>query len=152
MQQPRHLELARALLNRPGYFAPSGPAHILHMEKLCGYQDQLVLALAEVSALAAWKDAERLQSSLSMRALVRKGDEVEALLRAHMHHETPPAEGSTLGLGTEATPAQVGPSEEKRRLFSSIFREAISLHLHTVLSDSHPGMWNCRPMSCKRSR
>lgn len=69
----------------------------LRMETLTGCPDEAMLAIAEISALARWKDAELRSGSLSIRELIRRGDQIEQQLKqraaphhhvAH-HHSTP---------------------------------------------------------------
>jgi hypothetical protein len=122
----------------------------LRMESLCGCPDDVMLAIAEVSALAHWKDAEARRRSLSMRELVRRGDRIEEQLRPRNMDRVSYTEVDPVQLHPGLTPAHSGltetgqalpfPDQDMRRLAASIYRESALLYLHTVLSDNYPGM------------
>jgi hypothetical protein len=133
------------------------------MEGLSGIPDEVLLAIAEVSSLAAWKSQEMRNGSLSVRELIRRGDDIEQHLRqrcsetagffaerdhvplhpslpsigvTHVHGAS--SSGSSSSHGLHATGPF--PDEEMRRVVAGLFREAVLLYLHTVLSDSNPGI------------
>jgi len=132
------------------------------MDSLTGCPDEVMLGMAEVSALAHWKAQEQQNGSLSMRELIRRGDAIEQQLRAHtgpeffagidqapLHPSLPGAAGvdyisptlhASLSLPQSNHTTIPFPSEDMRRLVAGIFREAVILYLHTVLSDPIPGV------------
>jgi Fungal specific transcription factor domain len=125
------------------------------MERLTGIPDEVLLAIAEVSSLAAWKAQEIRNGSLSVRELIRRGDDIEQQLRQHSiepanffaERDQVPLHPSLPSMGVQGTssscPSSSGtrpfPDEEMRRVVARLFREAVVLYLHTVLSDSNPG-------------
>jgi C6 transcription factor Pro1 len=149
LHPPRFLPLYRRLFaGGAGFWARRhSPAEAeLAMEALAGCPDEAMLAIAEVSALAHWKAQEQQSGTLSVRELIRRGDAIEQQLRrpdAVVAAGSPPGvtlperRGSLPGPGPP--PPQAFPSEEMRRIAAEIYREAVILYLHTVLSDSHPG-------------
>lgn len=172
MRPPKFLALYRRLFgsvggpgNGAGFWSGSGhdDSYELRMDSLTGCPDDVILGIAEVSALAYWKAQEQQNGRLSMRELIRRGDIIEQQLRTHtepesfaevdqapMHPSLSSSGGvdfatmSTSLLSLESTNAS--PSEEMRRVVASIFRETVVLYLHTVLSDSIPGT---HPGLCK---
>jgi len=158
MRPPQFLALYRRLLatgsggrGSGSYWAGSDlrdDSVDLRMESLSGCPDDVMLAIAEVSALAHWKDAEVRNRSLSVRELVRRGDEIEKRLRQHSVDPASYTEVDQVPLHPSLTPTHVSdaghavltfPDEKLRRLAANIFREAALLYLHTVLSDNYPG-------------
>lgn len=122
----------------------------LRMDKLTGCPDEAVLALAESAHLAYWKANELQKGSLSMRELIRLGDQIEQTLQQYPYRSvtSSPANeaGPILPSGLPAFPlleAQV-PDATARRAIPQIWRETAVLYLHTVLSESHPGEFGSR--------
>jgi hypothetical protein len=128
------------------------PFNGLQMELLTGWPDDALLGISEVSALAHWKAAEQRKGSLSMRELIRRGDEIEQRLR---NSSDPPSAGSgsangfdlsplnhLTGLPTPDSPGSFSyhhhSDDDISRKMNKIFREAVLLYLHTVMSDSNP--------------
>jgi C6 transcription factor Pro1 len=120
----------------------------LRMESLSGCPDDVMLAIAEVSALAHWKDAEICNRSLSIRELVRRGDEIERQLRQRSVDPVSFTEVDPVPLHPNLAPVHLNETghaaltyidENIRRLAANIFREAVILYLHTVISDNYPG-------------
>jgi hypothetical protein len=125
----------------------------LRMESLTGCPDDVMLAIAEVSALAHWKEAEACNRSLSVRELVRRGDEIERRLRQRsvepakytevdpvpLHPSLPPMQTTLNETGHAILPF---PDENMRRSAANIFREGVILYLHTVISDNYPGAYS----------
>jgi len=169
MRPPRYLAMYRRLFNSVGgYWNCPGPnpddGYDLRMDSLTGCPDEVMLGIAEVSALAHWKAQEQQNGSLSMRELVRRGDAIERQLRAHtgpeffagidqapLHPSLPGAAGvdyniaptrhTSMSSPQNATHTTIPfPSEDMRRVVAGIFREAVILYLHTVLSDPIPGV------------
>jgi hypothetical protein len=161
MRPPKYLAFYRRLLTGGNGFWNND--NDLRMEGLTGVPDEVLLAMANISGLAAWKSQELRNGSLSVRELVRRGDDIEQHLRQHytetagffaerdqvpLHPSLPSirvthvhgtsntsADSSPLGLHT----SRQFPDEEMRRVVAGLFREAAVLYLHTVLSDSNPG-------------
>ncbi|KAJ7679032.1 fungal-specific transcription factor domain-containing protein [Mycena polygramma] len=100
-----------ALYKRLWQLASSEPE--IRMDALTGCPEEVLLGIAEVSELSHWKATEKRKGSLSNRDLIRRGDEIEQRLRK----------------------ASSAPS-----LVARIFSETVLLYLHTVLSDSNPGV------------
>ena len=141
----------------------------LRMDGLSGCPDEALLAIAEISALAHWKASELQSGSLSMRELIRRGDAIEQELRnraagkagdedvknpvllaaaaassslaggldmpAGMAMAQSPQPGMSGGLRSTRSPI-----DTTKHIIGEMFREAALLYLHTVLSDSVPGM------------
>jgi len=166
MRPPKFLALYRRLFgNSSDFWAGSSHSHSdsyeLRMDSLTGCPDEVVLGIAEVSALAHWKAQEQQNGCLSMRELIRRGDAIEQHLRTHTEPESfaevdqapmhPSLPGTKVDYaGSSSMPALSSPesvntaiqfpSEEMRRVVAGIFRETAVLFLHTVLSDSVPGV------------
>jgi len=107
-------------------------AQRLRMDLLSGCPDEAMLTIAEVSALAHWKASQLRNGSLSYPELVRRGTVIEQQLRQYPSND----HDSRLHGTADATQA----AQEHRSLAASIFREAAHLYLHTVLSNSIPGV------------
>ena len=140
----------------------------LRMDALSGCPDEALLAIAEISALAHWKSTELQSGSLSMRELIRRGDAIEQELRNRAAGKAgdedvknpvllAAAASSSLAGGLDmpagmamAQSPQPGmsggmrstrsPIDTTKHIIGEMFREAALLYLHTVLSDSVPGM------------
>ncbi|PSS36747.1 hypothetical protein PHLCEN_2v1378 [Hermanssonia centrifuga] len=151
LRPPRFLSVYRRLFGGggAGYWSTSNNDQLdLRMDKLTGCPDEALLAIAETAALAHWKASESRQGSLSMRDLIRRGDQIEQVLRqrpARNYAESPTSEtvpvmpsGMTAAAGMFDD--TTGPDETTRRTVAEIYRETAMLYLHTVLSDSHPGV------------
>jgi hypothetical protein len=123
----------------------------LQMETISGFTDEALLGLAETSALAYWKSGELRKGSLSVRELIRRGNEIDLRIQerqlapvtfvetgqAPLHPslpQVPMAEG-----GHPITP---WPSKDMRRVAADIYRESVFLYLHTVMSDCNPGKFS----------
>lgn len=112
------------------------------METLTGCPDEAMLGIAEVSVLAHWKAAEKRKGSLSLRELVRRGDEIEQRLHQRASdpmkfREQAPLHPNLLQSGDNS--GDVFPTAETLRTLASVFRETVVLYLHTVLNDANPG-------------
>jgi hypothetical protein len=167
MRPPKFLTLYRRLLGNNGNFwtgARQGhdDSYGLRMDSLTGCPDDVMLAIAEVSALAHWKAQEKQNGCLSMRELIRRGDAIEQQLRTHTEPESfaevdqAPMHPSLPGMNIDYTRSSAQsalpssqsvdttmqfPSEEMRRVVAGLFRETVVLYLHTVLSESIPGTY-----------
>ncbi|KAJ3978585.1 hypothetical protein F5890DRAFT_1593966 [Lentinula detonsa] len=82
------------------------------METLSGWPDDVMLAIAEISALAHWKSMERIKGTLNYRDLIHWGDDTEQRLR-HCHRHP----GYTCGPPTNALRNRKAPttSSDKAR-------------------------------------
>ncbi len=169
MQPPRYLSLYKRLFGGgAGFWAtnasPAGGQHSeLRMDALSGCPDEALLAIAEVSALANWKNQELQSGSLSVRELIRRGDAIEKELRERasgkrVDDDDFSGHGSSFGGGLDLTPAGLAapmsspqpgmsgsrsarsPVDTNKHIIGEMFREAAVLYLHTVLSESVPGM------------
>ncbi|KAI0749730.1 fungal-specific transcription factor domain-containing protein [Daedaleopsis nitida] len=169
MQPPRYLSLYKRLFGGgAGYWASTssspnvgGQHSELRMDALTGCPDEALLAMAEISALAHWKATELQTGSLSVRELIRRGDVIEKELRdraagkrddGEFRTQTPSAMAGGLDVG--ATPAGLpmvmgssamsgsprSPLDTNKHIIGEMYREAAVLYLHTVLSDSAPGV------------
>lgn len=146
MRAPRFLPLYKRLLggDKLGQQFWSDLSGGMNMQSLTGCPDEVMLAIAEVSALAHWKVTEQRRGSLSARELIRRGDEIEKRVRQQYCEATSflnqaplhPGLLQTTGLGDSGSPFI---SEEMYRLLSSVFRESVLLYLHTILNDPNPG-------------
>lgn len=126
------------------------------MDGLTGCPDEAILGIAQVSALAQWKATEQLKGTLSFRELIRRGDEIEQRLRQphsalpNFGVEDAPMHPNLRQASTSITDADVipFPSEEMRQVVANIFREAVMLYLHTVLSSANPGTYLAWHAAC----
>jgi len=108
----------------------------LRMDALTGCPDEAMLAIAEVSSLAHWKASQLRNNCLSYPELIRRGTAIEQQLR---RYQTPPSDAPQSRLHSTAGVTQQ-PTDEERSLIARIFRETANLYLHTVLSNSTPGV------------
>jgi hypothetical protein len=164
---PKFLPLYRRVFGSGGdFWGGSGhnldDSYELRMDSLTGCPDDVILGIAEVSALAHWKAQEQRNGCLSMRELIRRGDAIEQQLRTHTEPESftemdqAPMHPSLPGTNVDYTGSQSMsisalsppqsmnttiqfPSEDMRRVVAALFRETAILYLHTVLSDAVPG-------------
>ncbi|KAJ7126736.1 fungal-specific transcription factor domain-containing protein [Mycena epipterygia] len=144
MRPPKYLALYRRLFgDLTGWHLPGGE---IRMDALTGCPDEVLLGIAEVSALSHWKTAEKRKGTLSSRDLIRRGDEIEQCLRKRTSSLVYggefdiPLHPTLLQAGSEAFDTALYPTRETRQLVAKIFFEAALLYLHTVLSDSNPGV------------
>jgi hypothetical protein len=117
------------------------------MDLLTGCPDEAILAIAEITTLCHWKAAELRRGTLSVRELIRRGDDIEK--RLHKNQVDLPGESNlnqtpldpNLVQQTSAMtePGAAFPSDTVLQKVCSIFRESAVLYLHTVLSNAIPG-------------
>jgi len=137
-QPPRLLALYRRLLT-----ATSTPHHIwggalggpapeweLYVPLLVGCTEQVLLAFAEIAALAHWKNHEARDGKLSTRELVLRGNVIERGIRQTIL-DPMAFEGSRVGQANEDT---------CRRILATILQECALLYLNMVLSGNSPGV------------
>lgn len=121
------------------------------VEQLIVCTDGVLLALAEMAALAHWKAQETRNSSLSVRELVARGNAIERSLSQHrdssvdislatfgdMHRDSagmmlpPMRDGRTF--------EQQTGEEMSRKLVAAIYYEAAVMYLNSILSGPCPG-------------
>lgn len=125
---PRFLEEVRQMFG-PDYRGVYDPSFDnspqCSMLSPMGCENRVLWALAEVSALAAWKDSEKRNRRLNIMELVQKATDIEQYLFAK------PFE------------SRMGDPEDKdmeqiRFLASEIFRNSARLFLATVVNDDYP--------------
>jgi len=137
-QPPRLLALYRRLLT-----ATSTPHHIwggalggpapeweLYVPLLAGCTEQVLLAFAEIAALAHWKNHEARDGKLSVRELVLRGNVIERGIRQTIL-DPMAFEGSRVAQANEDT---------CRRILATILQECALLYLNMVLSGNSPGV------------
>jgi len=135
LRPPKFLQLWKQLLSEQKYWVNGNNLDMpqrLRVDLLSGCPDEAMLAIAEVSALAQWKSSQLHNDSLSYPELIRRGNAIEHQLRQY------PSDDHDARLQGANNATQ--PTQEDRSLAASIFREAALLYLHTVLSNSMPGV------------
>jgi len=168
LQSPRFLAIYRELWSsrRGAYIEGSSAARQqqqqqhqspLSMMSVMGCENSTALAIAEISALACWKETHARQGTLSVPELVDRGRTIES--ECLVHPSPMPAHPSLGGLGGggDGGPGPSGASgsggggglygagaadielAEKRRLTADIFRATARVYLHSVLSGEYPG-------------
>jgi len=162
LSPPRYLALYRRLLTGGGGLWPShDDSFDLRMESLFGCPDEALLTIAEVSTLAHWKMQEKHNGCLSVRELIRRGEDIEQQLRQHLGTHAgelmqiplrppkllpisltqAPASTSTLGSEFSAASSSDHADEDTQYLVAEIFRRSATLYLDATLSDFHPGSY-----------
>ncbi|KAI0264351.1 fungal-specific transcription factor domain-containing protein [Gloeopeniophorella convolvens] len=142
LQPPRFLNVYRTLWSprRSAYIEGTPAAPALSMLSVMGCENATALAIAEISALACWKEAHVRQGSLSVPELVDRGRNVEneCLMLASPTQAHPPPGALYAPPGA---PDGAGDTElaAKRRLTADIFRATARVYLHSVLSGEYPG-------------
>ncbi|KAH9030561.1 fungal-specific transcription factor domain-containing protein [Lactarius hengduanensis] len=150
LQTPRFLSVYRELWSsRRGAYIENGGARQLSMMSVMGCENSTALALAEISALACWKETHARQGTLSVPELVDRGRTIES--ECLVHPSPTPAHPSLSGVagGGDGRPGAAGlyggagdadaELAEKRRLTADIFRATARVYLHSVLSGEYPG-------------
>ncbi|TFK50025.1 hypothetical protein OE88DRAFT_1661522 [Heliocybe sulcata] len=159
LQPPRYLSLYRRLFGNasPSWPAAGGPSPGSGrsvMESMAGCPDQVLLAIAETSALAHWKAQELRHGSMSVRELVRRGDNIEHnWLQRSRTSATPESGHSRPGSSRVPSPLAITSfptsqdfmnvpphNQDLRSLVADLFREAAVLYLHITLNDCNPGI------------
>nr|GAT54590.1 predicted protein [Mycena chlorophos] len=146
MRPPKYLALYKRLFCDLASWQPQ-PDEI-RMDTLTGCREEVLLGVAEVSALAHWKAEQKRKGTLSNRELIRRGDEIEQRLRKSAENAPPrgdmrdrtPLHPTLVQADSEQVNAAPYPTSETRLLVAKIFAETVLLYLHTVLSDSNPGV------------
>ena len=141
-QPPRLLALYRRLLTATGTphhiwsGALGGPAPEweLYIPLLVGCTEQVLLAFAEIAALAHWKAHEARDGKLSARELIMRGNVIERAIRQTALDPTA-FEGSRTVQANE---------DMCRRILATILQECALLYLNMVLSGNNPGELACQ--------
>ena len=154
---PRFLALYQRLFGSGGNgFWANSPQTDVRMDLLTGCPDEVMLAIGEISALAAWKSAELRRGGLSVRELIRKGTLIETSLRQRPTvrqqgegNLTPLDAGlakATLDLHLPGGMPVAGPvsgtsREDALPIITELWREGAILYLNTVLSENLPSKY-----------
>jgi hypothetical protein len=118
------------------------------MDLLTGCPDEAILAIAEITALSHWKVTEQRRGTLSVRELIRRGDDIEQRLRRNQvdlpfddNLDQTPLDPNLVQQTSAVTEpgAAPFPNNNVLRQICSIFRESAMLYLQTVLSNAAPG-------------
>ncbi|KAI0091026.1 fungal-specific transcription factor domain-containing protein [Irpex rosettiformis] len=167
---PRFLETYKQLFDTPSGAYIEDPANYTwngmrrsppqtSMLPVMGCENSIVLAIAEISELAYWKEMQIRKNSLSVPQLVERGMEIErkyltpsgpSVLRPDMPHPElmqpqqagmygrhgHPNGGS--GLNGMQNGMQAPMGKIRRQYTNDIFRASARLYLHTVLSGDYP--------------
>lgn len=152
LQAPRFLAIYRELWSsrRGAYIEGNSP---LSMMSVMGCENSTALAIAEISALACWKEVHARQGTLSVPDLVDRGRTIESECLAHpspmpahpsLSGLADAGDGGGPGAGAYGAAAAAGAGTdrelaEKRRLTADIFRATARVYLHSVLSGEYPG-------------
>ncbi|KAI0768033.1 fungal-specific transcription factor domain-containing protein, partial [Trametes elegans] len=151
---PRFMKTYRELFGGQGAYIgdPATSAPEISMLPVMGCENKIVLAIAETSNLAHWKESQLRRGTLSIPELVHRGAEIEEQYLAPSSPQ-PLAVPLQPGIyGPQALqhhhaqgPAPRGPSgfteneiAQRRRLTNAIFRASAKVYLHAVLSGDYP--------------
>ncbi|KAG2017763.1 hypothetical protein CC2G_007246 [Coprinopsis cinerea AmutBmut pab1-1] len=129
---PKFLNLWKSLLD-----PQQGCPQLLDMASLTGCSEDTLLAIAEISQLANWKSMQIRNGTLSYPELVTRGKKIEENIRRYqsIHAEMSRNFGPVEQLHEGDTPSQA-----HQAACVSLFQEASLLYLHTILSNSSPGV------------
>jgi hypothetical protein len=92
-----------------------------------GCENKVVWALAEINALATWKDEQKEHGRLSVKELVQRSNEIERELEMKHHHAV-----------KILSDFNDDPVVYSRYITSNIFRASALLYLHSVVSGGYP--------------
>jgi hypothetical protein len=126
-QSPHFLLVYRQLFQPPDAHINNLPAVIqpeLSMMSVMGCENHVVWAMAEVTALLAWKESQQRQGCLSIPALVERGLRIEKHILCRSGPPLPPK----------------NDIHYHRYVTSDVFRASTRVYLHSVLSGDFP---NC---------
>lgn len=145
LSTPRFLHIYRALWGRQQAFiedptAPLGSASgpnggtgaDFSMLSVMGCESQTFLAMAEISALAHWKDRQMQLGCLSVPQLVERGHQIEQMYLQAPYD--PPRSATTL-YDAYATTSEMN---DRRRYTAEVFRASTQVYLHSILSGDFP--------------
>ena len=96
------------------------------------------LSLAEIAALAHWKEEQHGQGKLSVPRLVERGVDIETRFLRLTNFE--PGDTGFIGAQGNDPDLLLTPDgvEFRRRLVSNVFRASAKIYLHTVISGGFP--------------
>jgi hypothetical protein len=122
IRRPKFLDVLRSLYGPTP--TVNGGRSELSMMGVMGCENRIVLALAEIADLACWKDECRRAGRLSVPELVRRGQDIETILKS----------------ANASDPDHLLDTERSRRrhLTSDVFRASALVYLHSVISGDHP--------------
>ncbi|EMD33987.1 hypothetical protein CERSUDRAFT_86754 [Gelatoporia subvermispora B] len=134
LQIPRFLETYRLLFGRNTAYIddPVSTAPEFSMLPVMGCENHIVLAIAEISNLAHWKESQKRRGCLSVPQLVERGIDIEQKYLLPVQNAYPPPEAQGPMTAADAEVAA------RRRLTNDIFRASARVYLHTVLSGDYP--------------
>jgi len=139
VRRPQFLEAYRELFGHQRVVGvvdgeEEAPPRGFSMLNVMGCDNMTFLAIAEASALAAWKDETQKEGRMSLMELTKRGMEIEEkYLREDGHHYRSQSLATT-GTSGSTTGDSV---ERRRRLTADIFRAAARLFVHTVLNEDN---------------
>lgn len=99
------------------------------MMSIMGCENHIVLALAEIAALAAWKDGNQTGNKLSVPELVKRGQRIEEILKK------PSSDERERVLAHDEYQSE---RARQRRFTSEVFRASAHVYLHSVISGDYP--------------
>ncbi|TFY56798.1 hypothetical protein EVG20_g8787, partial [Dentipellis fragilis] len=135
MQPPRFLIFYRLLWGRQSaHIDGSQPHPHLSMLTVMGCANATALAIAEIAALACWKERHTRAGTLSVPSLVERGRAIETQYLTS--YDSPVQPLAPFDVPLPYAQDEIGV---RRRLTSNIFRAAAKVYLHNVLSGDHPG-------------
>ncbi|KAJ7126774.1 fungal-specific transcription factor domain-containing protein [Mycena epipterygia] len=126
-QSPRFLHYIRQLYSpeTSGIFDPSlPPSDELSMMSVMGCENHIVWVMAEVSALAVWKQDQMKKGRLSIPTLVARANEFD---KTYLNQT------AMMPLRFDASDTEVA-----RELSSNIFRAATRVYLRSIVSGDYP--------------
>ncbi|KAG2112148.1 hypothetical protein BD769DRAFT_1642591 [Suillus cothurnatus] len=124
IRRPKFLDVLRSLYGPTP--TVNGGRSELSMMGAMGCENRIVLALAEIADLACWKDECRRAGRLSVSELVRRGQDIETILRSVKANDP----DHLYDLDTERS--------RRQHLTSDVFRASAFVYLHSVISGDHP--------------
>jgi len=129
VRKPRFLDVIKELFTPQQVFFGDEivpPMEEYSMMSVMGCENHIVLALAEIAALASWKEERTKAGNLSVPDLVKRGEKIQEILKkSTWHHQD-------LNVDFDARSKQ-------RRLTSEVFRASAHVYLHSVISGDFPG-------------
>ncbi|KAI0789850.1 fungal-specific transcription factor domain-containing protein [Abortiporus biennis] len=143
-QIPTFMNHYRSLFGRSSAYITDeqGVSRELSMMEYMGCENHIVLAIAEISALANWKKGQLRLHALSIPELVARGQEIENefLSPSSPFNQPRPLSNGFDGLNGHHSSYPPAEAEitERRRLTNSIFHASAKVYLHTVLSGDYP--------------
>ena len=110
---------------------PILPCEEFSMMSVMGCENHIVLALAEIAELAAWKERELIGNKLSVPDLVKRGKRIEDILRK-------PSSDERERMLLKDERYDQSERARQRRLTSEVFRASAHVYLHSVISGDYP--------------